>query len=288
MTTTPAVLVHGGAGAWVARSRRLEEAVAACAHAARHGLDAMAAGRSPLDAAEAAVRVLEDAPSLNAGRGSTPNAAGVVEMDALVMDGATLALGAVAAVQRLANPVALARLVMERTPHTLLAGAGADAFADELGLERCANADLVVVREPPPAAGDTVGAVAVDAHGNLAVATSTGGIEGKRPGRVGDTRLAGSGAYADNASAAVAATGDGEALMKVVISKLACDLIAGGGTPQEAVEAALGRVVARFQAHGGLIAIDPAGRIGAVCNTSAMPYAHAAAGAGVVARPRPA
>ncbi len=285
----PLVLVHGGAGAWVVGSERLDQAVAACAEAAAAGRDVMLRGGSAVDAVdavEAAVRVLEDCPLLNAGRGSVPNNAGVVEMDALIMDGRDLALGAVASVQRVRNPVSLARRVMTGTRHVLLAGAGADSFADEIGFPRCSNDDLIVpgVRT---LAQDTVGAVAVDGDGNVAAATSTGGIPGKMPGRVGDSPIAGAGGYADNASAAVSATGDGEAFIKLVISKRVCDAIAAGMTPQAACEEAMRAVTARLGAHGGIIAVTPDGRIGVTCDTVAMPYAQALPDGEIIAGHQP-
>ena len=278
--TTPTVIVHGGAGAWPLASARLARAEAACRDAATVGLDAMTNGGTAVDAVEAAVRVLEDNPIFNAGRGSHPTSAGIVEVDAMIMDGRDLSLGAVAAVQRVLHAVTLARAVIDRTPHTLLAGPGAEAFADSIGFPRRPNDDLL----PPPAdspAHDTVGAVALDAHGNVAAATSTGGIPKKMPGRVGDSPLVGSGAYADNASAAVSATGDGEALMKLVISKAVCDRIAAGLPPQAACVDALLALEKRFDAHGGLIALAPDGRSAVACNTAAMPWARASAASDV-------
>lgn len=269
------VLVHGGAGAWARGAEALAGGLAACEAAAAEGLAVLRGGGSALDAVEAAVRVLEDAPMLNAGRGSCLTSAGTVEMDALIMDGARLDVGAVAGVTRVRHPVSLAREVMRRTPHSLLVAGGAGAFADSIGFSRCEEAELIVER-PPPVASDTVGAAACDDAGNVAAATSTGGIPGKMPGRVGDSPLPGAGGYADNASAAVSATGDGEALMKVVISKRAADLVAAGRAPQEACAEALAEVAARITgAHGGLIALDARGRIGIVSNTAAMPWAWA-------------
>jgi beta-aspartyl-peptidase (threonine type) len=241
-----------------------------------------------VDAVEAAVRVLEDDPLFNAGRGSYANTAGVVELDAMIMNGANLGLGAVAAVQRVQNPISLARLVMERTRHTLLAGVGAEAFAESIDFPRVTNESLLAPRrDDKPDAHDTVGAVALDAAGNVAAATSTGGIPHKMPGRVGDSPLAGAGAYAANESAAVSATGDGEALMKIVISKTVCDLIAAGASPQEACEKALRMLVARFDASAGLIALDPRGRFGITFNSPAMPFAVAIDGAPVTAGQQP-
>ena len=276
----PLIIVHGGAGAWQRTPDRLLEAVAACEQAAAAGRAVLMARGSALDAVEAAVRVLEDAPALNAGRGSHPKSDGSIEMDALIMDGERLALGAVAAVRRVRNPVSLARRVME-TPHTLLAGEGASRFADSIGFPRCDEAELRVPgREPPPSEG-TVGAVARDAAGHLAAATSTGGVPRQLPGRVGDVPLAGSGGYADDATAAVSATGDGEAIMKLVLSKRVCDLIGAGVGPQAAVEEAIALLGARLGGSGGLIVISRDGRYGAAFNSAAMPHAVAIGGAPV-------
>jgi beta-aspartyl-peptidase (threonine type) len=271
---TIAIVVHGGAGAWPLESKRLARAVEVCAEAGTAGRELLAAGGTALDAVEAAVRVLEDDPLFNAGRGSHPTSAGNVEVDAMIMSGADLSLGAVGAVQRVQNPISLARMVMEQTPHTFLAGTGAQQFADSIGFPRASNDALL-----PPAradsvdAHDTVGAVALDAQGNVAAATSTGGIPNKMPGRIGDSPLVGAGAYAANESAAVSATGDGEALMKILISKTVCDLISGGASPQEACDTALLMLTTRFDASAGLIALDPRGRVGVTCNSAAMPYA---------------
>jgi beta-aspartyl-peptidase (threonine type) len=269
----PRILVHGGAGGWHLDRERLSRARAACEAAAFAGHGALSRGGSALDAVEAAVRLLEDEPLLNAGRGSYPKTNGIVEMDALVMDGATLSAGAVAAIQRVRNPVSLARRVMTDTPHVLLVGEGASAFADAIGFPRCTNDDLLVARAQP-AAGNTVGAVAIDAGGHLAAATSTGGVPRQMPGRVGDSPLVGCGAYADDATAGVSATGAGEALMKVVISKQVCDYVAAGMTAQQACAAAIALLGRRFPgAGGGLIAIDRDGRLGVAFDTPAMPYA---------------
>jgi len=275
------ILVHGGAG-WRESGGRLTDAIAACERAARTGQEVLASGGAALDAVEAAVRVLEDAPALNAGRGSYANTAGIVEMDALIMDGATLGLGAVAGITRVLHPVILARRVMTETPHTLLAGDGASRFADHILFPRCAPADLIVPGGRAGTVGDTVGAVALDAAGNLATATSTGGIPGKLPGRVGDTPLVGCGAYADNATAAVGATGDGEALMKLVISKHVADSIRDGHEPQLACETAIELLQQRLAATGGLIALDARGRVGVAFNSPAMPWARALGNGDVV------
>ena len=275
-----AIIVHGGAGAWDVESERMRVAQAACREAARAGHAVLKAGGSALDAVETAVHILEDCPALDAGRGSYPNAKGDVEMDALIMDGRSLDMGAVAAVQRVRHPISLARRVMTDTPHTFLVGPGADAFADQIGFPRCAVEDLLVppeVNDTQPAAGplgDTVGAVAMDLTGDLAAATSTGGTRLKMPGRVGDSPLVGAGGYADNWTAAVSATGQGEAIMKVVLSKRVCDLVSAGLSAQAACETAVRLLEERVGGECGLIAIDARGQIGMARNTRAMPYAY--------------
>lgn len=282
-----AIVVHGGAGAWVLDSERLREGLAACRQAALAGHAVLAAGGRALDAVETAVHLLEDCPALDAGRGSYLNANGEVEMDALIMDGRSLDLGAVAAIQHVRHPISLARQVMEQTKHTFLVAAGADAFADRIGFPRCGVEELVVGTAVNPAAahgplGDTVGAVALDALGDLAAATSTGGTREKLPGRVGDSPLVGSGGYADNRTAGVSATGHGESLMKVLISKQVCDYVATGLSAQAACEAAIRLLAERVGGEGGLIALDAGGRVGVAFNTAAMPYAYVVVGEEVV------
>ncbi|MCA9931099.1 MAG: isoaspartyl peptidase/L-asparaginase, partial [Anaerolineales bacterium] len=222
------------------------------------------------------------------------NANGNIEMDALIMDGRTLDMGAVAAVSRMRHPISLARRVMTSSEHTFMVGSGAEAFADSINFPRCTIEELLVGAElaqyrtlkkrgdyqtieiftEPGAMGDTVGAVAIDSSGNVAAATSTGGTRKKLPGRVGDSPLVGSGGYADNWSAAASATGYGEALMKVVISKQVCDFAAAGLSAQAACDAAIRLLHERVNGQGGLIAIDRHGKIGFSFNTAGMPYAY--------------
>ena len=287
----PVIVVHGGAGAWKTSGSRIDQAIADCRNAAASGQNVLLQDGTALDAVEAAVRVLEDSTVLDAGRGSYFTSAGDIEMDALIMDGATLCLGAVASVQRVLHPISLAREIMTACEHNFLVGKGAEGFADAIGFPRCSFVDLLddEMRKNYLASGgeinlsqiecgpngDTVGAVALDSAGNLASGTSTGGTKGKIPGRVGDSPLVGSGGYADNWHAAASATGHGEALMKVLISKRVIDFIAEGLPTQKACEAAIDVLKERVQGEGGLIAIDVRGRIGVACNTVAMPYAYA-------------
>lgn len=273
-----AIVVHGGAGAWELGSKRLRVGRAACDEAALAGHAVLKAGGSALDAVETAVHILEDCPALDAGRGSYLNKLGEVEMDALIMDGKTLDMGAVASVQRVQYPISLARRVMTDTDHAFLVGAGANAFADQIGFPRCDVSDLIVnsdddYKDVAGPWGDTVGAVARDAQGNLASATSTGGTRNKMPGRVGDSPLVGSGGYADNLTAAVGATGEGESIMKVVLSKRVCDLVGDGLSAQAACDAAIRLLEERVGGECGLIAIDTQGNVGVARNTTAMPYA---------------
>jgi len=294
-STNSVIVVHGGAGQWEVRAGRLDQAIEACQQAVLSGQQILNRRGSALDAVEAAVRVLEDSPVLDAGRGSYRNIAGDIEMDALIMDGENMDMGAIAAVQRILNPISLARLVMTKSGHNFLVGTGAEQFADSLGFPRCAVEDLLgaqdedgdhsdvkitkisgsMERSGEQSLGDTVGAVALDMAGNLAAATSTGGTKAKLPGRVGDSPLVGSGAYADNWTAAVSATGYGEALMKVLISKRVCDFVAEGLSTQKACEAAIDVLHERVNGQGGLISVDFRGRIGIAYNTKAMPHAYA-------------
>ncbi len=264
---------------------------------------------------------LEDDETFDAGRGAFLTRDGRVQLDAMLMDGATLRAGGVACVEHLRNPVQAARLVLERSPHVLFVGAGAEAFAAAHGIALIDNRELVIPREVEnlriaqrneqaglpdttfagpgqspsglgpgegsvparearprpsdpdfPAGHDTVGAVALDAHGNLAAGTSTGGTLNKTPGRVGDSSLIGCGCYADNGAAAVSLTGWGEPIMKLVLGKWAADRVETGAAPQPAADAAIARLAERLGGHGGIILLDREGRPGLAHNTPAMAW----------------
>ncbi|MEY2572343.1 MAG: L-asparaginase / beta-aspartyl-peptidase [Verrucomicrobiota bacterium] len=247
------------------------------------GRDILRDGGSSLDAVTAAVRVLEDDPLFNAGRGAVFTSAGTHEMDAAIMEGRTLMAGAVGSVKRVRNPILLARAVMEKSPHVLLAGAGAEDFARELGheimddkyfyteqrwqaLERVRATDTLSDEDRH----GTVGAVALDQAGNLAAATSTGGNTNKLPGRIGDTPIIGAGTYANNATCAVSATGDGEFFIRAVAAHdLAALLEYRGITLAEAAQSVIDKI-GRLGGTGGLIAVDRAGNIALPFNTSGM------------------
>jgi L-asparaginase / beta-aspartyl-peptidase len=266
----PAVIVHGGAGP--IRDDSLPERLDGCKAAALAAWDILAQKGSALDAAEAAVMVLEDNPLFNAGTGSTLNQIGKVEMDAAIMDGDLLRVGAVAALQRIKNPIKLARRVMEDGRHVILAGEGALMFAREIGFPECSPESLVVERERKRWAEKhgTVGCVVLDANGKIAVATSTGGIFNKLPGRIGDSPLPGCGTYADDRGG-VSCTGLGEAIIRVVLAKTAIDFLAEGIDPNAAARKSLELLEAKTGAQAGLIMIDCHGRIGYARNTTHMP-----------------
>jgi beta-aspartyl-peptidase (threonine type) len=278
----PSLIVHGGAGDWSADDGDGELLVAGCRAAARAGYEILRAGGSALEAATAAVVVLEDDPRFNAGTGSALTVDGEVECDASLMCGDGRA-GAVGALRDVRNPIRLARLVMERTPHVLLVGAGAAAFAAECGLPPLAPDALVtermrdrwraaVARAAGSPAGGTVGCAAHDAAGRIAAATSTGGMMLKRRGRVGDSAVIGAGTYADDGAGAVSCTGKGEAFIRAVAAKQAVEALRAGRSPAEAARDTL-LEVRRHGGSGGLICVDAAGRVGFAFDTPRMAHA---------------
>ncbi len=291
MKTQPVLLIHGGAWAMP------DDAIAAHEYGITNALAAgyalLEKGATSVDAVEAAVAVMEDDETFDAGRGSFLTQDGRVQMDALLMNGENLRTGGVACVERLRNPIRAARLVLDKSPHVYFVGAGAERFARQHGMALCDNMDLVIRREQErlykaqadELAGlpdetfsgsldshDTVGAVALDVYGNIAAGTSTGGTLNKAPGRVGDSSLIGCGCYADNLSAAVSLTGWGEPIMKLVLGKWAVDRVAAGDSPQESAQAAIDYLFSRLGGHGGIILLGPDGRVGLAHNTPRMAW----------------
>jgi len=296
MHTQPVLLIHGGAWAMP------DDAVAAheegIANALAAGYALLKKGASAVDAVEAAVAVMEDDETFDAGRGSFLTQDGRVQMDALLMNGENLRTGGVACVERLRNPIRAARLVLDKSPHVYFVGTGAERFARQHGMALCDNMELVIPREQErlykaqadERAGlrdetfsgsldsgsldshDTVGAVALDRHGNIAAGTSTGGTLNKAPGRVGDSSLIGCGCYADNHTAAVSLTGWGEPIMKLVLGKWAVDRVAAGASPDEAAHEAIDYLFDRLGGHGGIILLGPDGRVGLAHNTPRMAW----------------
>jgi L-asparaginase / beta-aspartyl-peptidase len=269
----PAVIVHGGAGP--IRDDSLPDRLDGCKAAALAAWEIVAQNGSALDAAEAAVMILENNPLFNAGTGSTLNQAGKVEMDAAIMDGDSLRAGAVAAVQRIKNPIKLARRILEDGRHIILAGDGALKFAREIGVPQCSPESLIAEHERERWAEKhgTVGCVVLDGNGKIAVATSTGGIFNKLPGRIGDSPLPGCGTYADDRGG-VSCTGLGEAIIRVVLGKTAIDILSEGIDPNAAARKSLELLEAKTGAQAGLILIDCHGRIGYARNTTHMPVCY--------------
>jgi beta-aspartyl-peptidase (threonine type) len=268
------IAVHGGCGNPAAGVLRDEPSYReALDESLRAGSDVLGSGGSALDAVQAAVERLEDCPLFNAGRGSVLNTDGAVEMDAAVMWGASRDAGSVAAVTGVRHPVALARLVMEDTSHLMVAGQGAARLAEERGLELCDPDWFVTERQRDrwTAAKGTVGAVALDGDGHLAAATSTGGMKGQLPGRVGDSPLIGAGTYAEDGVCAVSATGDGELIVRATLAAEIAALMRLAGLPlQEAAERAVKERLAPLRAEAGLIAVDHQGNVTMPFNTTVM------------------
>ncbi len=298
------LVIHGGAGT-IERGKltpeREKEYRAGLEHSLKAGYEILKRGGSSLDAVEAAVRVMEDDPHFNAGKGAVFTSAGKIEVDAAIMDGKTLQAGAVASLKHVKNPVSLARLVMEKSKHVMLDGEGAENFAKEHGVELVDEKyfftqerfdALQRMKEAEKGGGSggkkfiitdqdrhgTVGAVALDRQGNLAVATSTGGNTNKLPGRIGDSPIIGAGTYANNATCAVSATGDGEYFIRAnVAHDISALMEYREMSLADAAQITLDKV-AKLGGTGGLIAIDKNGNTTLPFNTSGMYRGHVDAG----------
>lgn len=281
------MVIHGGAGT-IERSEMTPEKEqmyrAGLEQALKAGYALLERGGSSLDAVEAAVRVLEDDPLFNAGKGAVFTHQGTNELDASIMDGKTLRAGAVAAVQHIRNPISLARLVMEKSPHVMLVGEGAEAFGKQMGVqfvdqkyfyteERWQALQKEKASPTPVSDKDrhgTVGAVALDTAGNLAAATSTGGITNKQFGRIGDSPIIGAGTYANNQTCAVSCTGDGEYFIREdVAHDVSAMMEYRKMALKEAAQAAIDKV-GKLGGDGGLIAIDRDGNFAMPFNTTGM------------------
>jgi beta-aspartyl-peptidase (threonine type) len=286
----PVLVIHGGA--WAIPDDLIEAHLRGIERAIEAGWSVLRNAGSALDAVEASVVVMEDDTAFDAGRGSFLNRDGKVQLDALIMDGATLRAGGVGCGEHIPNPIRAARKVLTESPHLYFVGEGAERFAAEHGIQLGKNEDLILPRElerlracqaaaagseqelfAPTISHDTVGAVARDHQGNIAAATSTGGTLNTAPGRLGDSALNGCGCYADNQSAAVSTTGWGEPIMKLVLAKWAADRVASGNLPQWVAAEAMNYLKDRVGGHGGIILLDGAGRFGIAHNTPRMAWA---------------
>ncbi len=273
-----ALIIHGGAGA--AGPDLRDERERGLRSAFEIGWKILLEDGCALDAVISAVAALEDDPVFNAGLGSCLTHDGTVELDASVMDGASWRVGAVGAVGAIRNPIRLARAVMEDGRHAFLVGPGAYHFACERGVPTVSAQSLITARQyklwrtgRAAAEPGTVGAVAMDSAGNLAAATSTGGLVHKRSGRVGDSAIIGAGTYADNNLGGCSSTGDGEAILRSSLARAAVELLGDGKDPTWAAQSALRLLKRRTSAEAGLVIIDTIGRIGYAYNTPAMSVA---------------
>ena len=295
MPSDPVLIVHGGA--WAIPGDMVEAHLRGVRNALAAGWQVLERGGPALDAVEEAVVIMEDDETFDAGRGSFLNRDGKVQLDALIMDGATLRAGGVGCVERLRNPVRAARKILSESPHVYFVAEGAEKFAAEHGIPLCRNEDLIIPREverlrnyqqeaagqesanngndlfAPSISHDTVGAVALDRSGNIAAATSTGGTLNKAPGRLGDSSLIGCGCYADNLSAAASTTGWGEPIMKLVLAKWTVERVSAGNLPEWAAQEAMNYLKQRLNGHGGIILLNAQGQFGIAHNTPRMAWA---------------
>ena len=280
----PVLVVHGGA--WDIQKRELKAHRCGIMQALEKGWEILRKGGSALDAVESLIVVMEDDPTFDAGRGSILNTDGSIEMDASIMDGKNLDAGAVAALRNFPNPIQVARRILEKTPHVLLAGDGCVQFALKEGFRPVSIRELLTARELRRlehlmkddqfeglhAFGKkrgTVGAVAMDRNGNLAAGTSTGGTPKKIPGRVGDTPLIGCGTYAENGVGGVSCTGWGEAIIKLTLAKTLAEMLKNRPA-QKAAEESISLLESKVGGLGGVICINGQGEIGYAFNTPRM------------------
>jgi len=295
----PVIVVHGGAGMW--RPERKKQGIVGVSDAAKAGFEILRKNGSALDAVEESVARMEDNEVFNAGRGSTLTVNKRIEMEASIMEGKTLNAGAVGLLKNVKNPVRLARIVMEATDHVFVVAEGAEKLAEIFNVERrdsftelrnqhwqelkqkLTRGEIdyppklhkLVLAHPQLFETGTAGAVALDKNGDVAAATSTGGLTFKLPGRIGDSPLIGCGTYADNEAGACSATGIGEIAIKLVLAKGTCDFMRNGRSAQEAVESSIKLVNRRMHAAVmGLIAVDMLGRIGASHNSPNLCWAY--------------
>ena len=274
-----ALVVHGGAGNIPEGERPAHRA--GLERALNRGWRRLEAGASAIMAVEAAVVLLEDDPTFDAGFGSVLRLDGSVSLDASIMEGERRLAGAVAGLSRVRHPISLARHVLENTPHVFMISAGAEALAEKAGIELCEPGELVTDRErkrlerllesrPEPGPAGTVGAVARDRHGHIAAATSTGGAPGSLPGRVGDSPIIGAGTIADDRHGGVSSTGQGENIIRVSLARVMLQRLGTGVSASQVVEWALEHLRQETGSTCGVICIDVRGETGAAYSTAWM------------------
>jgi beta-aspartyl-peptidase (threonine type) len=283
------MVIHTGAGNFTLAgiAERKDAMQAGMNDALMAGYRVLAGGGTSLDAVQAAIVILEDSPLFNAGKGAVFTHDGTNELDASIMDGGTMKAGSVAGLKHVKNPIRLARLVMEKSPHVMMAGEGAEAFAKQQGVEfvdqkyfytdrawQALQADLAAEKKKAAQIEDhhgTVGAVALDQHGNLAAGTSTGGLSNKRFGRIGDSPIIGAGTYANNQSCAISSTGIGEYWIRYTVAHDICARVQYRSMPiQAAADAVVQDVLKPVGGEGGVIGLDAHGNLMMSFNTSGM------------------
>ncbi|TFG29140.1 hypothetical protein EU527_16350 [Candidatus Thorarchaeota archaeon] len=270
MIKLPLIIVHGGAGDW--KDERIPIGLEYVNRAAKVGFLTLLAGGSALDAAEACTLFMESCGELNAGKGARPNADGIVELDAMIVDGKNLDFGSVAGVTDIINPISLARYVMEKTKHKFFVGPNAKRIYDEM-IEVGYRKEIdqgVISRQYDIPDVDTVGCIVVDSFGDIVATSSTGGISKKTPGRVGDSPVMGSGAYANQIGGA-SATGWGEHIMRVVLSRMVVLHVEEGDSPMNAANKGMKMFAEKTNSEAGIIAADQVGNVGYATNAKAMP-----------------
>jgi beta-aspartyl-peptidase (threonine type) len=268
----PVIIIHGGAGNW--KDERIPIGIEYVGKAAQIGFKTLMDGGSALDAAEACTLFMESCGELNAGKGARPNEDGILELDAMIIDGYNLDFGSVAAVSGVQNPISLARYIMEKTNYKFFAGPNAKRVYDEMIAQGYRQEEAPgVIRDIRKAQGaDTVGCIVVDSMGRIAATSSTGGISKKKPGRIGDSPVMGAGAYA-NRKCAATATGYGEHIMRVVLSRMVTLYVEEGMDPMNAAQKGINMLSEKTGSEAGIIVSDAFGNIGHATNAKAMPVA---------------
>lgn len=266
----PALIIHGGA--WRPNESFRDEIIRVLNDILQSSYQMLIDGCSAVDVVESSIAQLEDYPLFEAGTGSIPNSEGLVEMDTIIVDGTSLKFGALASIRNVKNPIKVARFLMENSKHHMLVGNGAQKYAFENGFDFVENESLVRTHYKSDSEMGTVGAVALDVKLNISAGTSTGGISGKPPGRVGDSCIIGSGAIAESRIGGVSVTGEGEAIMRVMLSRRVLDSISRGESPMKAAQTAVEDLKRRVDGQGGVICLNQDGLVGYYFNSEGLVF----------------